>query len=146
MQYNTKDGRDASAGAVADEAGACDPAHARHLSSLSDSVGGSRIMRLTDSQGSRNTWLSESQSSRIMRITDEVVTAARDSRKGAKAKVSPSLAQLKMQNMSLHGREDDMKLLKAKLRDVRTKERQHDDAGINATSRPELVLLSGVSG
>ena len=44
------------------------------------------------------------------------------------------MAQLHLANMKLHGREDDLNLLKSKL------------VKLDDDSRPELLLVSGVSG
>ena len=74
---------------------------------------------------------------RIMRNAQElsdVVTKAATSSKKFNSR-SSSLTQLNIANMNLHGREDDMKLLKTKLREF-TKEK----------SNHELILIAGESG
>jgi hypothetical protein len=83
--------------------------------------------------------LSDPWSSATPRLSDlsvKVVQAAEGSKR-INREVS-SLAQLRLSNMRLHGREDDMKLLKSKLRDLAKKE--------EGAALPEIVLVSGVSG
>jgi hypothetical protein len=75
-------------------------------------------------------------------LSDKVVKAAEDARRGSNLHRTTSLAQLRLVNMRLHGREDDIKLLKSKL--VELKNRSADTGGEG--KRPELILVSGVSG
>ena len=60
-----------------------------------------------------------------------------------------SLAQLKLANMRLHGREEDLKYLKTKLRNLVKRDKANadktNDCNVIAMP-PELVLVSGVSG
>ena len=53
----------------------------------------------------------------------------------------PSLAQLRLAYLPLHGREDDLKLLKSKLRELG--KRNEGGGGI---SQCELLLITGMSG
>ena len=71
----------------------------------------------------------------MQQLTETVMTAARSSMQRAR-RYSPSLSKLKLDNMKMHGREDDIKLLKRKLR----------DNIIEGAGRRELVLIAGVSG
>ena len=73
-------------------------------------------------------------------LSDKVVKAAEDARRGSNLHSTTSLAQLRLVNMRLHGREDDMKLLKSKL--IELKKRGSADSG-GEGKRPELILVSG---
>ena len=103
-------------------------------------------------------------------ISERVVKAAESSRRSKK--VTSSLAQLRLANMKLHGREDDMKLLRSKLLELKKKGKEDgrgDDTDkdeikgsvlVREDSRrrtsivnieqigilPELILISGISG
>jgi len=73
-------------------------------------------------------------------LSDMVVKAAENSRRVNK--VSSNLTLLNINDMKLHGREEDMKLLRSKLLELKNG-REGDDA---TKSMPELVLISGISG
>ncbi|KAL7537929.1 hypothetical protein ACHAXR_012069 [Thalassiosira sp. AJA248-18] len=82
---------------------------------------------------------------RLQRLSDGVTEAAKAARKVNK--VSSNLTQLNLANMHLHGRDDDMQLLKNKLRAFAKVDSKDDDAiDDDATRRLELVLVAGVSG
>ena len=63
-------------------------------------------------------------------ISERVVKAAESNRRSKK--VTSSLAQLRLANMKLHGREDDMKLLRGKLLEL--KKRRKEDGSNNSSS------------
>ena len=83
---------------------------------------------------------SSSYSSMTKVSQDSVIKVAAQSR--GTNKVSASLAQLHIANMNLHGREDDLQLLKSKL--IKLKNNcKNDTPNLHL---PELILVSGVSG
>ena len=73
-----------------------------------------------------------------------VVTAAESSQQINKE--SANIAQLRVSNMKLHGRDDDIKLLRIKLRELAKKkvDGDEDDAAKNHVG--EMILVSGTSG
>ncbi len=76
-------------------------------------------------------------------LSDRVMRAGKSTQLGNEERIkSSSLAQLRLSNMRLHGREEEMKLLQLKLQELRK--------GVSVGQRmkvlPELVLVSGVSG
>jgi len=74
-------------------------------------------------------------------LSDRVKLAAAKSRKwNMKSIKSSSLAQLRLTNMKLHGREEDMKLFRCKLQELKK------GVGKKKKVLPEIVLVSGVSG
>ena len=75
--------------------------------------------------------------SNVRELSDKVVKAAKSAR-GPVGRSSTSLAQLRLAHMRLHGREDDLNLLRAKLGELAT------NGG--STALPESILVSGVSG
>ena len=75
-------------------------------------------------------------------LSERVVKAAESSRRAKK--VTSGLAQLRLANMKLHGREDDIKLLRGKLLELKKKGKEENSNNMNAL--PELVLISGISG
>lgn len=90
-------------------------------------------------------------------ISNNVVEAAKKS--SSANKVTASLAQLHLNGMKLHGREDDMKVLKSKLFDIKNDKKKK--IGVATSSRriigedmtlahegklPEIVLVAGISG
>ena len=89
--------------------------------------------------GSSN--VSSSNHSASMRIVshDSVLKVAMQSR--STNKVTASLAQLHIANMNLHGREDDMQLLKSKLNELKNNRKKDTPNFL-----PELILVSGISG
>lgn len=78
-------------------------------------------------------------------ISERVVKAAESSRRSKK--VTSSLAQLRLANMKLHGREDDMKLLRSKLLELKKRGKEDsNNSSSTDTSLPELIFISGISG
>ena len=78
-------------------------------------------------------------------ISDSVIKASRTSRLLSSISSTSSLSQLNLSNMQLHGREEELKLLKSRLRSTFiTKVEDSDDE--NAESRQSLLLVGGVSG
>ena len=102
-------------------------------------LGVSEIISNTTAEEPR---IGKSSSSRNTReLSDMVVKAAESSRKSKRA--TSSLAQLRLANMKLHGREEDMKLLRRKLLEQKNKTNEKN----NATHYlPGLILISGISG
>ena len=88
-------------------------------------------------------------------LADIVVTAAQNSQKINRQEPN-SIAQLRLSNMQLHGRDDDIKLLRSKLRELAKKKDDKEDAapqnnGRHAESTDKsisnnLILVSGKSG
>lgn len=70
-----------------------------------------------------------------------VIDAAKSSRR-ASVDRSASMAQLRLSNMKLHGREDDMKYLRKKLLELK----KNKGVGKNSSNLPQLILISGISG
>ena len=83
---------------------------------------------------------SSSYSSMTKVSHDSVIKVAAQSR--GTNKVTASLAQLHIANMNLHGREDDLQLLKSKLIKLKNNCKK-DTPNLHL---PELILVSGVSG
>eukprot|EP00984_Skeletonema_dohrnii_P034809 scaffold33706_cov227-Skeletonema_dohrnii-CCMP3373.AAC.1 len=82
-------------------------------------------------------------SSSTQDLADIVVAAAQSSRK--KSTVSTTIAQLRVSNMKLHGRDDDIELLRSKLRELaKKKDGEEEDAAKNHVG--EMILVSGTSG
>ena len=83
-----------------------------------------------------------SSSSAAQELSDRVIQTAKSTRLGnAAASIkSSSLAQLRLSNMKLHGREEDMKLLRGKLQELKK------GVGKSKKVLPKIVLVSGVSG
>ena len=86
-------------------------------------------------------------------LTDIVVSAAESSQKLNAA--SSNIAQLRISNMNLHGRDDEIKLLRGKLREMIKKGKEdnkraaEDDAGSPSSSNKNaknLILVSGKAG
>ena len=74
-------------------------------------------------------------------LSDRVTLAAAKSRRwNMKTIKSSSLAQLRLTNMKLHGREEDVKLFRCKLQELKK------GVGKGKKVLPEIVLVSGVSG
>ena len=84
-------------------------------------------------------------STRTKELTDIAIKAAESDRVGKH--LSFNLAKLRLANLRLHGREDDIQLLDTKLRELKGR-RGHgiNDAVDPAKVRPELLLVKGVSG
>eukprot|EP00984_Skeletonema_dohrnii_P010831 scaffold4246_cov76-Skeletonema_dohrnii-CCMP3373.AAC.4 len=84
-----------------------------------------------------------SNSSSTRHLAEIVVTAAESSRNINK-QIS-NIAQLRLSNMQLHGRDDDIKLLRRKLRETAKKDDcDEEDAVKNHVG--EMILVSGTSG
>ena len=69
-------------------------------------------------------------------ISERVVKAAESNRRSKK--VTSSLAQLRLANMKLHGREDDMKLLRGKLLELKKNskwDKNDNSANNNSTDK-----------
>lgn len=80
------------------------------------------------------------------RLSDEMVKAAKKSMHFSQSQApATSLAQLRISNMKLHGREEDMKLLKTKLHGL-TAKKIDDKKEAPVSSLPEILLVAGVSG
>ena len=74
-------------------------------------------------------------------LTQSVVIAAKNSRRTTLDR-STSMAQLRLSDMKLHGREGDMKYLQKKLLELK----KNKGVGSNNSNLPELILISGISG
>ncbi len=94
-------------------------------------------------------------SSSTQQLAEIVVTAAKSSRKMNTQ--ASDIAQLRLSNMKLHGRDDDIKLLRSKLRELDKKNddkeeqknngRHDDESNHNKQStNNNLILVSGISG
>ena len=106
--------------------------------------------------------LNTNDTNRTSNNTQELSKMVTEAAKSAKKtnNVSSSLARLRLANMKLHGRDDDIQLLKNKLLELKKKSKQEthqsQDNGqdgespptktLESYSMPELVLVSGVSG
>ncbi len=101
--------------------------------------------------------MKSTSSSSTRQLADIVVTAAKSSRKINTQ--AANIAQLRLSNMKLHGRDDDIKLLRRKLRElIKKKDENKEDAvkikgeyddepdpNKQSTSN-NLILVSGISG
>jgi len=87
--------------------------------------------------------MSASRSS-TQHLTDIVVTAAESSQNQKINKQIFNIAQLRVSNMQLHGRDDDIKLLRSKLRELAEKKHGEEDAAKSRVG--EMILVSGTSG
>jgi predicted ATPase len=87
--------------------------------------------------------MGSTSSSSTRHLAEIVVTAAESSRQINK-QIS-NIAQLRISNMQLHGRDDDIKLLRRKIRGlVKEKDGDEEDAAKNYVG--EMILVSGTSG
>ncbi len=91
----------------------------------------------------------ESYSAR--QLADVIVTAAKSSRKINIDAANIGIAQLRLSNLKLHGRSDDIKLLRSKLQEFHKKkkndEERHDESNLKRQStNNNLILVSGTSG
>eukprot|EP00984_Skeletonema_dohrnii_P025456 scaffold14617_cov113-Skeletonema_dohrnii-CCMP3373.AAC.5 len=78
-------------------------------------------------------------------LADIVVTAAESSRNINRE--SANIAQLRVSNMKLHGRDDHMKLLRSKLRELaKAKDVDEDEEDAAKYHVGEMILVSGTSG
>jgi len=86
-------------------------------------------------------------SSSTKHLVDIVVTAAQSHRKINK-RSSSNIDQLRLSNMNLHGREEDIKLLRGKLRKLAKKNKEGAAANnVNeSNSNNSLIFVSGKSG
>ena len=77
-------------------------------------------------------------------LADIVAAATENSRKMSRQS-SVNIAQLRTSNMKLHGRDDDIKLLRSKLRELaKMKDGDDEDAAKNHVG--EMIFVSGTSG
>jgi len=96
----------------------------------------------TTSHGSS---LRGSNSSSTRHLAEIIVTAAESSQHTNKQISNMNIAQLRLSNMQLHGRDDDIKLLRRKLRELAKKDGgDEEDAVKNHVG--EMILVSGTSG
>ena len=85
-----------------------------------------------------------STSSSTRQLAEIVVTAA-ESSQNINKRISSNIAQLRVSSMQLHGRDDDIKLLRRKLRELAKKDDcDEEDAAKNHVG--EMILVSGTSG
>eukprot|EP00984_Skeletonema_dohrnii_P034356 scaffold33538_cov179-Skeletonema_dohrnii-CCMP3373.AAC.1 len=82
-------------------------------------------------------------SSSTRQLAEVVVTAAESSRQINK-QIS-NIAQLRLSNMQLHGRDDDIKLLRSKLRETAKKDDCDEEDDVK-NHVGEMILVSGKSG
>eukprot|EP00984_Skeletonema_dohrnii_P027790 scaffold17451_cov67-Skeletonema_dohrnii-CCMP3373.AAC.1 len=78
-------------------------------------------------------------------LAEIVVTAAESSKSKNINKQTPNIAQLRLSNMKLHGRDDDIKLLRRKLQEL-TEEEDDDEEDAVKNHVGEMILVSGTSG
>eukprot|EP00984_Skeletonema_dohrnii_P000213 scaffold65_cov186-Skeletonema_dohrnii-CCMP3373.AAC.2 len=74
----------------------------------------------------------------------EIVVAAAESSKNNK-RIS-NIAQLRISNMQLHGRDDDIKLLRRKLRELAKNDDGDEEDAMQNHHVGEMILVSGTSG
>eukprot|EP00984_Skeletonema_dohrnii_P030270 scaffold21650_cov76-Skeletonema_dohrnii-CCMP3373.AAC.1 len=92
----------------------------------------------------RSSSLMGSTSSQSTRHLAEIVVTAAESSQNINKQIS-NIAQLRLSNMQLHGRDDDIKLLRSKLRGLAKKDDcDEEDAVENHVG--EMILVSGSSG
>ena len=82
-------------------------------------------------------------SSSSTRHLAEIVVTAADSSQKINKQIS-NIAQLRVSNMQLHGRDDDIKLLRRKLRELAQKKDGIEEDAENHVG--EMILVSGTSG
>eukprot|EP00984_Skeletonema_dohrnii_P034984 scaffold34589_cov163-Skeletonema_dohrnii-CCMP3373.AAC.1 len=88
----------------------------------------------------------ERTSSQLTRHLAEIVVTAAESSKKINKQISSNIAQLRLSNMKLHGRDDDIKLLRRKLQELtEVKDGDEKDAAKNLHVG-EMILVSGTSG
>ena len=80
--------------------------------------------------------------SKSLSDSDAVIKAARNSRKVNK---HASLTQLRITNMKLHGREDDMKLLRDKLRELKNNRKVDDNNNGNDNNKKRRLSMRRLS-
>jgi len=98
------------------------------------------------------------EESSARQLADVVVTAAQSSRKTNTG--AANIAQLRLSNLKLHGRDEDIKILRSKLREfVKKKKNDEEDAAQNnerhdesnlrlksQSTKNNIILVSGTSG
>ena len=94
---------------------------------------------MTEVDTANLTYEYERRGSLKQRLSFKVTEAVRNA-KNLNRQDLPSLAQLRLAYLPLHGREDDLKLLKSKLRELG---KRKEGGGI---SQHELLLITGMSG
>ena len=85
-----------------------------------------------------------SSASSTRHLADIVSTAAEGSQKINK-QIS-NIAQLRLSNMQLHGRDDSIKLLRRKLRELAKKDDGDEEDAAKNHNVGEMILVSGTSG
>eukprot|EP00984_Skeletonema_dohrnii_P014853 scaffold6338_cov136-Skeletonema_dohrnii-CCMP3373.AAC.1 len=85
-----------------------------------------------------------SHRSSTQHLADDVVVTAAESSQNINKQIS-NVAQLRISNMQLHGRDDDIKLLRSKLRQL-TKKGDGDEEYAIKNHVGEMILVSGTSG
>jgi hypothetical protein len=87
-------------------------------------------------------WCRGSNSSSTRHLAEIIVAAAESSKNNKRIS---NIAQLRISNMQLHGRDDDIKLLRRKLRELaKNDDGDEEDAVKNHVG--EMILVSGTSG
>ena len=91
---------------------------------------------------------SRSHRSIAMRLSDKVVAAANESsgRLTTRRRSEIALSQLNIAKLKLHGREEDMKILRGKLREFTKVEKEVSLTDSGKKESHELLLIAGVSG
>lgn len=79
-------------------------------------------------------------------LSDKVARVATDTRKAGRRKSSSLVTQLHLAGVSLHGREEQMKLLKAKLREIKNSYDNDSVGRCKESHRPGLLFVVGESG
>ncbi len=104
-----------------------------------------------NAHSTRPDWSSSSVGSvsSTMQLANIVITAAENSEKSNRR--AADIAQLRVSDMNLHGRDDEIKLLRSKLRELEKKDDVEDAAQNNDGSHddefnPNVILVSGTSG
>eukprot|EP00984_Skeletonema_dohrnii_P035049 scaffold34601_cov142-Skeletonema_dohrnii-CCMP3373.AAC.5 len=89
--------------------------------------------------------LVESTSSHSTQHLAEIVVTAAESSQNINKRISSNIAQLRVSNMHLHGRDDDIKLLRSKLRELAKKDDGDEEDDVK-NHIGEMILVSGLSG
>eukprot|EP00985_Skeletonema_marinoi_P020186 scaffold11867_cov245-Skeletonema_marinoi.AAC.1 len=100
-------------------------------------------MNSTTSHSNRRASMASMRRSSTQDLADIVVTATESSQQ-INTQIS-NIAQLRISNMKLHGRDDDIKLLRRKLRELAKKKDGDEDAAANKHVG-EMIFVSGTSG
>ena len=91
---------------------------------------------------------SRSRRSTAMQLSDKVAAAANKSSRvmSTRRRSSVTLNQLNIAKLKLHGREEDMKMLRGKLREFMSVKKEGSLADSGEKESHELLLIAGVSG